>query len=477
MRHFLLTAALLTCAGFLEAADFTPTPLATLAGENLAARWNAHWADRTRLLQRLYVDGYAKHGQHGTWDGEVAKMTKALCSGMPADKAIALAAQAAVQTGCNDPLVRYRLLVDHHSASMGMMAMRDGQSPEVASLKPFGSEAPRTVDFLDLGEAMTKAGYSPLLELSALWRGLSVMRETEAADAALCDRLVATTVRITPAVAAEVGDDRAMLDDVFIDRSLIITERIPDWLRRSPLATRLVEAMPKATLGLDAWWQDTLIGGYQAMHSYVSADASLRTSARARLERAVQTHPERGYPASVLLALAIHDRPTEARRWFEAAVRADPMQQNVQLNFIMFLANGPNPAEALLAFGMECADVRGQPFRGCLMNCINQIADHIATRARQPDQIWQDRRLWRMFDTAYPDNTQNQGDRMACAWRCAQKAEAVRLWRLNPKLRASPYIIMMCGAQQEQITTACASWAAENVSAETPLPAPKVSDF
>lgn len=481
MQCIARAVTVLICLGFLQAAEFTPTPLATLAGDNLGARWKAHWADRAALLRRLYVDGYAQHGRHGAWDADVATMTKALCSDRPMDKAIARAAQAAIRAGCDDPLVRYRLLVDGQNDWMGKMVMEQG-GPESATLTPSGSAAPRTADFLDQGEALTSAGYAPQLELSALIRGLSVMRATEASDVALCERLVASTVRIIPLVAAEVGDDRAKLNDVFEDRAIVLAEALPEWALPSPLATRLGDAMTTATLGLDTWWQDTLIGGYQAYLALSSGDSSLRASAKDRLERAVASRPDLPYAASSLLWMAMHSgpadaRPAEARRWFEAVIRADPVQSRAQLQYIGFLQNGANPVDALLDFGVECLAVRGPQLQGCVMNSINQIAE----RAQRSEQIWRDPRLWRMLDRTYPDNPKSQGDRMASAWRCGQQAEAVRLWRVNPELRASPFTLFQFGVKQEQITAACAAWAASDGPAGQPAPAPvpatKASDF
>lgn len=480
----MLLAVLLCCVS-AQAAEFVPTPLSEVVGGDLNRRWKQHWDDQSGLARRTYVDGYAKHGKHGAWDSEVDKLLKAMCGSFVNPRTVAVAAQAAIKAGCTDPFVRYRVLVDRHNASNGMMIARDGDPAggAPASVAAYGGDAPPVIGLLDIGDEMTQAGYSPLMGLSALKRGIAVMTMEDHANAALCDRIVATAVKVTLAVITEVGDDRAMLDDVFFDREIILGEHMNAGTAGLPLLRHLVAAVGKASVGLDPWWQDVLIGGYQANISFLalhnpetsSQAPTARSLARPRLERAAQARPDRVYPAAMLMRLASYDRPQEMRRWFEAAVHADPMQQMVQSMYIESLTRATDPVGALLDLGCECADIRGQQLKGCIMNCLMRAV----SVEQDPGRLWKDPRMWRMLDGFTGEEKRSQGDRLAFAWRCGQKAEAVRLWQMNPKLRASPPILQAVGAQQEEITRACSIWAAEPTTAgpATMEPAPKTGDF
>lgn len=482
MRLRILLALL---AAVVMHAEEGQTALVQLVGAGLDGRWKAYCAENSALKRRLYLVGYEEHGLHGPWDAAVRAALGALCGDYPDPMTFTRQSNAAKAAGCTDPLMRYRMMVGWQNAASGDRIVQHGTDQGT----PLGQERKtgelQAVEYLELADAMSVAGYSPLVVQAAVSRCLSLCLDGDLDDPALVRRLAATAAKAAAAAIAEAGDDPVAIRDVFFERRLVLGVG-NHWCRRATdLDRQLLERIEPALVNADPWWQDAVIGGYHAAIAilarsdrteFAAVDAVAEEAiARTRLERAAQQHPDRAYPAFALMRLAGSQQPAEQRRWFEAAVRADPLMQQIHGEYIAVLSRGPDPVEALIRLAVEASEINRPPWQSCIMNAFVKLTALSTDTAA----LWRDPRIWPMLDRFTGSQPRLQSERLVWAWRCGQKAEAVRLWRANPQPRVPPPVLLMVGATVDEVVRECSDWASAQPVVEPVMPDPsaKKADF
>lgn len=437
--------------------------VATLAGPDLDRRY----ADqRAALLQRERDDllsPWETKGQHGAWDDQVREalgLYARQCAGQApsgTDARIVDLLHAAQAAGCHDPLVGYLLL------------------------RSQGAKVPAQA-WIALAKPMADTGYAAAIRFSLARRSIdAVIRQGGAGDPRLDDLW-----KSLPALAAPLFAGGTGATDVHV--ALVAADVLWSLPGKPEMAT--LERQRDALLAACAlakaneWWRQHLLGEWHISAAWCARGsgwantvtpagwAGFRTHlkmARACLTRAWQLDPGNGLSAAAMITVCMgDDSDAESRVWFERAIAADPFRDRSYSSLgQQLMPRWGGSIGALLDLAGECVATRAwaTPIPRCAIGMMQKAQ---SDSTEQPQALWGDARAWHCLDQltagerARPgaDAASSDGERMVYAWRCGQRAEALRLQQQKTDPASVGWALRWTGGTREQMLADLSAWAA-----------------